>query len=90
MKCKVFSTETLLLEIPCASTPCGYLYLGFYYAFVLLMTWLTCSTSGNIIWTGLEILLWKNVFQVLCESSGLGPVNNGLERHHGVLRREMD
>lgn len=41
--------------------------LGSMTAFILLMTWLTCSTSGSIMWASLEILLWKNVIQVLCE-----------------------
>lgn len=47
-------------------------------AYVLLMAWLTCSASGDVMWTSLDILFWQNVTQVLCERSRWGPVSSCL------------
>lgn len=79
MKCSVFSDETLLLVIPHAPVVKGYLFLWFCDCFVLLVASLTCFIPGDLMRTSLEILLWQNATQVLCESSRLRSVNNGLK-----------
>ena len=78
MKCNVFSEETLLLVIPHAPAVGGYLYSQFSACLCTTYGLVDFLTPGDLMRTSLEILLWQNVTQVLCESSRLGSVNNCL------------
>lgn len=63
-------------------------------SFAQLMAWLTCFIPGDIMRTNLEIFLWQNATQVLCECSRLGLVNNCLKamvvfwKHKWIKRQE--